>query len=536
VTTTLADARKRLAPAAPKVPEGFVVDEAGILRRSGLDDGRAQLAASKYGGGFRLKVTAQVKDGVPFEVRESISLAAGGSAPAGTVVSGEQLEAAKSAPGDRTKILQRSYELYISDPLGGQIAETTKHFLFGAGTTVSFEDKEAQKWVERFRRKNQMGEKEKCLGAMSVYQGDLYLWLRPILEDMVAGKRKVDIKGDTRLTLIDPQNITAVEHDPTDVSNVYFFHFEYKDPDTNAVVPMQIRPFDKYDPVADADKGCIIQIKFNSDPNDPFGYPDFVRIGEWLENYKEYLRDGVIINKLYRSPCYDITIVDGDEQDVQRAISRYKGWKIGSNPVHNDKEVWEVMEFTGPNSSQSEARRAILLVIAAGVGFAEYMLADGSNANLASTTTQELPVLKKFEARQGTFKTAFELLYQIVLMHAAVYGGLSESFDDFGADYLWKGSVEFPNLIRSEESAVEEVNASAVASGYMSKRTAAKRLGLSLDDEFRRREDDAEREADIESKIQKARLSKGLDQPVEPAPGTTGIDGSPKKSPPAGSP
>jgi hypothetical protein len=473
------------------------------------------MAASRYGGGFRLRVAEEVRDGVPVEIREMVSLAAGGSAASGTPVSGEQLEAVKSAPADRTKILQKSYELYISDPLGGQIAETTKHFIFGAGTTVSFVDPDAQKWAERFRRRNQMSEREKCMGAMSVYQGDIYLWMRPVLADMLAGKRKVEIRGDTRLTLIDPQNIVGVTHDPTDMANIFFFHYEYKDPDTGKVVKLDIRPWDKYDPVADAAKGCIIQIKFNSDPNDPFGYPDFVRIGEWLENYKEYLRDGVIINKLYRSPCYDIKIIDGDADDVRAAIARYKGWKIGSNPVHNDKEEWEVLEFAGPNSSQSEARRAILLVIAAGVGFAEYMLADGSNANLASTTTQELPVLKKFEARQHTFKGAFEIMYQIVLMHAAVYGDLKESFDEFDADYFWPGAVEFPNLVRSEEKDVEEVNASATAGGYMSKRTAAKRLGLSLDTELRYLAEDAEAEAKVEGDRLKKRQAQGLDQPLE---------------------
>lgn len=533
-TTTLARTGKTLRRVADPT-DGFEPDAArpGVFRRTGAGaDAQAQLAAAMHGGGFRLRVASETKDGITREVREMISLAAGGSAAAGTVVNGEQLEAVKAAPGDRSRILQRAYELYISDPIGGQIAETTRNFIFGAGTTVSFEDQEAQKWVERFRHRNMMSEREKCLGAMSVYQGDLYLWLRPVLQDMLAGRRKVEIKGDTRLTLIDPQNIAAVEHDPTDMGNVYFFHYEYKNPDTGQIVSLPIRPWDKYDPQADATNGCIIQIKFNADPNDPFGYPDFVRIGEWLENYKEYLRDGVIINKLYRSPCYDITIVDGDADDVRAAIARYKNWKIGSNPVHNDKEAWQVLEFTGPNSSQSEARRAILLVIAAGVGFAEYMLADGSNANLASTTTQELPVLKKFEARQHTFKVAFEIMYQIVLMHASVYGGLSESFDEFDADYFWKGTVEFPNLVRSEEKAVEEVNASAVAGGYMSKRTAAKRLGLSLDNELRYVEEDAEREAQVEGDRLKKRQAKGLDLPPEDPSDPTAVG---KKKEPASS-
>ena len=478
---------------------------AGVFRNVSGDPRRAN--AARRGGGYRVRsrITA---DG---EVKEVIALAAGGFASNNTEPQGGGLDAAKPGSSDRNAILQKCYELFVSDPLGGQIAETTRNFIFGSGTSVTFDDATAQQWVNRFRAKNMIGEQEKCMGAMSVYQGDEYLWLRPITEDVAAGRRRVWIAGDTMLTLIDPQNITGIRHNPTDPNDAFAYLCEYKDEDKGGeIVKIAIPDHRYYDPDAQAALGCIIHIKFNADPNDPFGNPDYLRVGEWMENYKEYLRDGVIINKLYRSPCYDITIIDGDENDVDAAIARYRGWKIGSNPVHNDKEEWKILEFKGPNSSQSEARRAILLIIAAGVGFAEYMLADGSNANLASTTTQELPVLKKFESRQDSFKTAFMLMYQIVLMHASVHGGLPASMDDFNADYYWPGAVEFPPLVRAEERDVEQVNSGAVEDGYMSLRTAAKRIGLNLADELRKKVEDAVALAEAEAKIMEEREKRGL--------------------------
>ncbi|KKK94059.1 hypothetical protein LCGC14_2686650, partial [marine sediment metagenome] len=125
-----------------------------------------------------------------------------------------------------------------------------------------------------------------------------------------------------------------------------------------------------------------------------FGSSDLLRVVEWIDNYKEYLRDSVIINKLYRSPMIDITIKDAGKSEVNRAIRRYSNFEIGSNPVHNDRESWKIMEFTGANVSQQEARRAILLMVAAGVGFPEFFFGDGSNSNLACHD-EETEVLTK---------------------------------------------------------------------------------------------------------------------------------------------
>jgi hypothetical protein len=92
--------------------------------------------------------------------------------------------------------------------------------------------------------------------------------------------------------------------------------------------------------------------------------------------------------------------VDVAVGNVRRAIRRYQNWEIGANPVHNDKETWQILEFAGANVSQEAIRRALLLIVAAGAGLPEYMLADGSNSNLASSRSQQLPASKKFEAIQ----------------------------------------------------------------------------------------------------------------------------------------
>jgi hypothetical protein len=214
---------------------------------------------------------------------------------------------------------------------------------------------------------------------------------------------------------------------------------------------------------------------------DPFGHSDLVRIKEWLDNYTEYLRDGVIIQKLYRSPCFDVSIEDGTPDEISAAISRYRSWTIGSNPIHNSREKWQILEFTGPNTSSETARRSLLLMIAAGVGFAEYMLADGSNSNLASSKSQELPVIKKFQDRQDIFAHFIMQVFQFALLVKATLArgtGLEIEKDDEGDPMGWEGQVKFPTIAEERDIEVAQTNAAALLGNYMSPRTAAARLNL----------------------------------------------------------
>ena len=226
---------------------------------------------------------------------------------------------------------------------------------------------------------------------------------------------------------------------------------------------------------------------------DAFGHSDLIRIKEWLDNYQEYLRDGVIINKLYRSPCFDISIKDAGQDEIDAAAARYRNWQIGSNPVHNDNEVWQVLEFTGPNTSSESARRALLLIVAAGVGFAEYMLADGANANLASSKSQQLPVIKKFEDRQDIYAYHLQKIFQFALYIKASVGydsKLDLQYDQEGDFMPFEGTIEFPTIAQEKDVEVAQTNEKAILGGYMSLRTACSRLGLNYDREMAQLQND----------------------------------------------
>lgn len=421
----------------------------------------------------------------------------------------------------RQQLLDESYRLWKFDPIGGNIVRTTTFFTLGRGVNFQFDDEVVQKYAKKFYSKNRLEVRLRAASDECNAFGEVYIWLRPkTVEEKVNGKVIWRV-GDTQVTFIQPDNVTNIETAEDDVGDIYNMVFEYSDSDCehHQVIIPHISKFN-FDGSSDhIKKGCFIQIKLNSGNMDAYGHSDLIPIKEWLDNYQEYLRDGVIINKLYRSPCYDISIEDATEEEVNAAIARYRGWSIGSNPVHNSREKWSILEFTGPNSSNEEARRALLLIIASGVGFAEFMLADGSNSNLATSKSQKLPVIKKFEDRQDLWAYHVHEMFQFALQAKARLNsksGIEIEYDSEGDIIPFSGDVNFPDIQQDRDLEIAQTNKIALEDKYISPRTAASRLGLDYDREMEIYEDDIETMKSIQDKMIDAKL---MNDPTKPPPG-----------------
>lgn len=418
----------------------------------------------------------------------------------------------------RHDLLDESYRLWKFDPLGGSIVRTTTFFTLGRGLIYQFDNQAAQFYADKFYNKNNLEIRLRAASDEANAFGEVYIWLRPKLSEERLNNKVLWRQGDTQVTFIPPHNITNIETADEDVGDVYNFIFEWSEGD-KLDRQLTIPHISKYDPEgANASTGCIIQLKFNAGNMDVFGHSDLIPIKEWLDNYQEYLRDGVVINKLYRSPCFDISIEDGTPDEISAAIARYRGWTIGSNPVHNSREEWKILEFKGPGGGNEEARRALLLIVAAGVGFAEFMLADGSNSNLASSKTQQLPVIKKFEDRQEVWSHNLMMMFQFALMIKATIGNAGDlriERDREGDMIPFAGRVEFPAISQDKDLEVAQTNKLAIEDGYMSKRTAAARLNIDIDRQIQESMNDVDRLKQLQDMMIEAGLM--LD-PTQPSP------------------
>ena len=437
------------------------------------------------GGGIRPGAARRVSiDGVEREVREIVTLAAGGS-----FSSSMDAPQPFRPPKDRTEALSLGYDLWKYDPLGGAIVALTTFFTFGRGLSIQATGI-AEKVLKKFWRKNGLGLKSKVLSDEATAFGEVFVKLVVHKEDVPGpGGKPLWRRGQVEFVPVAPEIVHAVEHNPVNIDDVIAYRLKYR-PDAQGqgsdreVVEEEVPPLDKFD-VARHD-AAMVHLKFNAASNDVFGTSDLVRIREWLGAYQDFLRDGVLINKLYRSPCFDITVRDGDQSDVRRAIRRYENWTIGSNPVHNDSEEWKILEFRGANVSQEDSRRALLLIVAAGSNLPEYMIADGSNSNLASCRAQQLPAIRKFEARQEAFRWFWRRIFEFVLDVADEVGQIAglDPERDFEGDPIWLVDAKFPPISTETDREIVEANRIAIEDGYLSIQTASARTGLDWEQEM----------------------------------------------------
>jgi len=474
-------------------------------------------------GGVRLgRVGRRRVGGEALEVREVLTLAAGGSFRS---IGGEPTP--YKAPKDRPEALRRGYDLWKRDALGGAIVELTTTMTFGDGFRIKAAGL-ASEILAKFKAKNGLDTLLPDLSNESVAYGEIYLKLVPHKRDVPnpsSPSRPLWRRGQVQVVPICPEIVSAIDHSPTDVADVREYVLRYRDgpeDDPRAkVVEERWPPLDKFDPARDA--ACVLHVKFNAGSGDVFGSSELIRAEEWIGNYREFLRDGVVINKLYRSPCYDITIKDADDGEIRKAIRRYENWTIGANPVHNDKEEWSILEFSGANVSQEDSRRALLLMVAAGVTMPEFFFADASNNNLASGKTQLLPAVQKFKKRQQIFKTALERIFDFVLDMALLLGGVEglDPGEDFEGEQSWDVEVEFPPIQVEKDLELAQANRVGLESGYMSPQSAAARAGLDYEVEWSLRKQAA---------LDDARLRIEVAKEVEAMPGSELLP----KPPPAG--
>jgi len=448
--------------------------------------------SDNFGGGYKIVPVLKDVNGEAVVVKEVVSTATG------SVFYDDRFDywgfnqnAFRSPSSSRKEFLDEGYRLWKYDPIGGIIVNLTSNFVMGRGLKIQYKDEVANEVLLKFWKKNKMSIKSKQLCDEGTAYGENFICLKVHKYNVIQNGKIVWRSGDVEFKTYDPKNIDGIEHAADDVNDVYNYFISYTGND-GSEQKEKIVDISKFNPLYD-DK-CILHIKFNAGTSDSFGLSDLVRVKEWLDNYQDFLRDGVIINKLYRSPCYDITIKDGGPDDIAQARARYSGWKIGSNPVHNDKEEWDILEFSGANVSSEDSRRALLLIIAAGVGFPEYMLADGSNANLASTTSQQLPATKKFEDRQDSYCCGYKIIFDFVLDMKLLFGvgkGRPIPDMDIDQDRVWVGEIIFPEISREEDSVVAEYTTKLVESGMMARSTAAIKNGLNYQEELGKMQNDA---------------------------------------------
>jgi hypothetical protein len=180
----------------------------------------------------------------------------------------------------------------------------------------------------------------------------------------------------------------------------------------------------------------ILHVAINRHGYELRGRPELYAVLPWLRAYKEWLENRARQNHWRTSFMWFVQVKTTAASALASVAAR---WKRPPTPgsVAVESDAVNVMPLTNPVAAgdASEDGRQIKLMSAVGFGLPEYMLSDGSNANLASSTSQQLPALVTFADMQRTLiEELWYPLFKRVVQEAIDAGLIPEMCDECDAD------------------------------------------------------------------------------------------------------
>lgn len=157
------------------------------------------------------------------------------------------------------------------------------------------------------------------------------------------------------------------------------------------------------------------------------GTPFLGPILDWLDSYDDVLSNLVDRTALARYLVWDVTLEGADADDIKQFVADRGGMHIprsGSIEVHNDKVTWEPQTAPTGAAEDTEAGKAILTSVAAGVGLSKHWLAEADNSNRATSLTMAEPVRRRVGGVQNLWLGYMTELTRFAVDRAVAAGRL----------------------------------------------------------------------------------------------------------------
>jgi len=214
-----------------------------------------------------------------------------------------------------------------------------------------------------------------------------------------------------------------------------------------------------------------------------------------LADHDGWLKDRIVLNKI-RNAIALIRTVEGptglvqsirDNLETKTRDADRKKMKMLERGTVITASPGIKYEMLSPNvqaADVAEDGRAMLLSIAAGVGFPEMILtADYSNANYSSTLIAQNPFVREIEDWQDFAESIYYDLFAIVIANKIKYGGLPNSTS-------LECDVVFQPLIHQDMKKEDDAFSIEYDKGVLSRKTWQLKRGLDPETEKANREDE----------------------------------------------
>lgn len=331
------------------------------------------------------------------------------------------------------KMLRLCKTYYYRNPLAGHWVHLTTAFVFGEGVGVpKAKDEKIQEVVKAFweNKDNQLSmtgfQAQQLLCNKLQYEGNLFFVLFS------------DDKGDVRVRILNTEEVEDIIKDTEDRMRANFYKICYKEQKYNFAGDNYNVSLQKYMyypdwsnfniedfgvPPEKLSEAVIFHVKINCDINDKFGVPELYRGIDWIKAHKDMASDLATLvkslstlawkKKVKGTPAQVATLkaamnakTDMSNKGVSAGSTQYENEGVDTSPINTP--------MGGAVIGEKGLKQMQLMVCAASGLFYHYF-GDPETGNLATTTSMELPMIKKFSIYQALWQSIYRdiLDYQI---------------------------------------------------------------------------------------------------------------------------
>jgi hypothetical protein len=327
----------------------------------------------------------------------------------------------------------KAYQSWESNPIADAGLEYKISYILGKGLSYNSESDLVKEKLDEFWKSNNMEIQHIEIVRSVFLEGEVFLHFP-----------KIEMGQSPAIIPFDSNEIKYIARDSVDFRKVEYYHRQYKlysYPSFESNQSYGALSYTLKDENILAED--MIHFKINSLPNLSRGRGFLHRITEWLDDFTEWLRGRIKINKAKGAFAWVFKLATNNQTDVdawQTKLNNFSTYDKDGNlidtiPQGQPLALGKDMSLETPSpqinaTNAGEDGRQIKLMSAVGMKLPEFMLSDGANANLATTTSQMSPMIKIMEMEQEMIRLLFVAIFdKVIEMYMGVAGGLPETIE-----------------------------------------------------------------------------------------------------------
>lgn len=321
----------------------------------------------------------------------------------------------------RVRVASTCHSVFQRNPVAKRAVHYVSAFVVGDGFNLTCKNKDVEALLQAFidNPDNCLREYERQAVIDLLVDGELFL-------------RFYEAGGDVVAVPLRPWEVEYIHTEPGFFRRPLKYHMQpYTSYNTDD--PDQPYGFEAYDVLADE----VLHVAINRHSYELRGRSELYSALPWLRAHKEWLENRARQNHWRGALLWWVKIASGLPNVIAAKLAQYQRPPTpGSTVVTSDKEEWSALSNpVGAGDAGEDGRQLKIMALNGIAGIPEYMTGDGENANLATSKSQQLPVMKTF----GEFQTIMieQVWYPIFkrVLTAAIDAGLiGEEVEEQDAD------------------------------------------------------------------------------------------------------